>query len=182
MGYSASGLGPGGTPGASATYPIISRMLDTTGDGTGTQNANGAAQAPVKIAPGAGEVFVIERMLISVGDTTGMTAQEYGNLGATRQVAVRVGNLAGERIDYYLTDPAVSITSNAEYGTYCYDVDLKDWGAGNQLLVARWTFSRSGRAVVLDGDNSDELWVEFNSGDFSGLLQHYFLAQGYQKV
>lgn len=158
---------------------VFSRFLDTDGDGTGTKTAvgdySGGSLDIFYIAPAAGEVFVIERMMISYEDTTGMQAQEYGNTGGALSVGivVRISNDDGVVED--LTD-GVTIKDNGEWGRYCYDVQLVSWGSGNEKILARWTFARHGRPIVLNGD---KLEVVLND-DFQGLLDHYFLVQGYQ--
>jgi len=61
-GPSSGGYGPVPTP--------VYRYLDTNGDGTGTQNANGdysGASEIFYIQPGPSEIIRLERMLILVG-------------------------------------------------------------------------------------------------------------------
>lgn len=165
---------------------IFSRFLDTNGDGTGTTNANGdysgtGNEDQFYIAPASGESFWIERMIVSVEDTSGFTAQEYGNLGAALtdgiEVQVRTG---ADTVKIDLTD-GVPIETNAHWGRMCYDVDVKSWGAGNELLVCRWTFTRTGGALILNGGNSERLTVVL-SDSFTGLISHYFLVQGYVRA
>ena len=52
------------------------------------------------------------------------------------------------------------------------------WGAGNDQLIARWTFSKAGRPIRLVGDNNERLEVVLND-DFTGLVHQYFVVQGY---
>lgn len=154
---------------------IFSRYLDTNGDGTGTKNANGNYSS-------AAETFYIDgpltitRMIVSVEDTGGMQAEEYGNLGTalTNGITIDIdsGGLDNELVD--LTD-GEPIKTNAGWGQLCYDVDLKSWGAGDDLLVVRWTFDKSGAPIKLGDD--DRLEITLND-DFSGLIGHYFLVQG----
>lgn len=162
----------------------LDRYLDTTGDGTGTKNAGGVGAdfsggaTEFLIAPAAGEVFVLGRMIVTVEDTTGFSAGEYGNLGAALGTGVGVYVRDGSGDVQDLTD-GVMITTNAEWGRMCYDVELKTWGAGNEFLVVRWTFTNAaGRPVVLDGDNGEYFCVEL-ADDLTGLVSHYFLVQGY---
>jgi len=156
---------------------MISRYLDTVGDGSGTKNANGdysGAEEIFFIAPPAGSTYDIARLIISAYDTTGMQAQEYGNLATALDpgIVVRVSN--GDGVINDLTD-GVPIKTNAEWGALCYDVDVKSWGSGNELLVVRWTFAKSGIDVHLG--SSEKLEVVLND-DFEGLLSHRFMVQG----
>ena len=82
---------------------MIFRACDTVGDGSGTTNAVGdysSAADDFKITAQAGERLKIERMLVSYEDTSGMQAQEYGNLGSalTNGIEVLVTDGAGATI------------------------------------------------------------------------------------
>lgn len=157
----------------------FSRFLDTNGDGTGTKNANGnysGATGTFYLAPPAGVIYRVERMLVTVEDTAGFSAAEYGNLGAllTNGIQVRVHN--GTSTVQDLTD-GIPVKGNAGWARFCYDADLKAWGVGNEILVARWTFSKMGAPLRLDGDATEALEVLLDD-DLTGLVAHYFLAQG----
>lgn len=162
---------------------MLSRYLDTVGNGSGTKNANGnysgagLGETIFKIQPAAGSVYRIARVIISIRDASGFQAEEYGNLAAALStgIEVRVQNDSGTLID--LTD-GIPITTNAAWGELCYDVDLKTWGNGDEFLLVRWTFSRSGTTPQLVGDRNERLEFVLND-DLSGLVSHYFLAQGY---
>lgn len=162
---------------------MISQFLDTVGDGSGTINANGdysSAAEEFLISPAAETdkriAYKIYRMVISAEDTNGMQAQEYGNLGAALTNGVTIVHDDGSMTITNLTP--TPIKTNALWGSYCYDVDVKSWGSGNELLVVRWTFSKSGAPITLA--NNERLVVGLND-DFSGLISHGFMVQG-QKV
>ena len=158
---------------------ILSRYLDTAGDGTGTKNANGNYASEAEIfycQPGATEKIAATRMLVSVEDTNGFIAEEYGNLATalTNGVTVRVSDDNGVIVD--LTD-GIPVKYNAQWGALCYDVDVKTWGNGNELLVARWTFQKAGDFLNLDGSYNERVEVVLND-NLTGLISHYFLLQG----
>lgn len=173
------------TPRSTGTQDVVfSRYLDTAGDGTGTKNANGNYSVTPEtfyIQPPFGAVFRIARLLISIEDTSGMVADEYGNTGSAlgNGIEVKVTNLAGTVVD--LTD-GVPITTNARWGSLCYDVDLKSWGItpSNDLLLVRWTFAHAGQFIRLNGSSNDVLEVILND-NLSDLIAHYFIVQGYQE-
>ena len=159
---------------------MFSRFLDTVGDGSGTTNAVGnysGGEEVFFIAPAITENFEVSRMIVSAEDTTGFQAQEYGNLGSAlgTGIVVRVSDADG--VKFILTEEPV--TTNANWGTYCFDADVKSWGSGNELLLARWTFALSGTPVRLNP--GDKLEVVLND-DFSGLISHRFLTQGVTQV
>lgn len=160
---------------------LIVRALDTDGDGGGTKNANGDYSSAAEIffiQPPSGVSYNIARMIISVEDTNGMQAEEYGNLGValSNGIQVRVQDDTGTVLD--LTD-ALVVTANAHWGRLCYDVDIKTWGAGNEILIARWTFARFGvDGLLLRGSYNERLEVVLND-NLTGLIAHYFFVNGY---
>lgn len=161
---------------------IISRFLDTDGDGTGTKNANGnysGAAEEFFIAPDEGEDWTITRMLVNIADEAVMQAEEYGNLGAalTNGVKVEVHNDSG--LVYSLTDPNYPVKTNAGWAAYMFDVHLLTWGSGDELLNGRWTFAKSGVPVRLRSRFGEKLVVTVND-NLTGLLNHQFLVQGYE--
>ena len=182
-------VGRGHTSGHGAydTLPqrrLLSRFLDTNGDGTGTKNANGNYSGAVEefyIQPAADEVMQIARLLISIEDTTGMQANEYGDLGSALGNGITIEEERNGTVVTDFTD-GVPITTNAEWGTLCYDVDVKSWGQTptNELLVARFTFARSERNVRLEGTSPtpDRLVVSLND-TLTGLIRHTFMVQGF---
>lgn len=159
---------------------IFTRILDTVGDGSGTKNAvgdySGGATA-FKLTPPASTIYRVTRLLVYIQDTTGMVASEYGNLGAalSNGVIVRVHNGSSTVIDLVDNDP---IVENADFGKFCYDVQVLGWGSGNDILLARWKFAESGQDLRLDGDATESLEVVLNDS-FTGLISHKFVAQGY---
>ena len=158
---------------------IFSRYADTNGDGSGTKSAIGnysGGQEIFYLQPPVGQVYRVHRLLFSAEDTSGMTAQEYGNLAAplTNGIEMKIQNDTGTITD--LTD-GVPIKTNGQWGRKCFDADLKTWGNGDELIVARWTFSKSGSAIVLSGSRNDRLEILLND-DFTGLISQYFLLQG----
>jgi hypothetical protein len=161
---------------------IISRLLDTVGDGSGTKAATGdysVTPAFFRIKPGPTESFSIERMIVSIEDTAGFAAADYGNIagGLANGVVVYVEN-DRDGIVYRLTDISRPIVNNAGWGYCCYDANLVTWGPGNEFLLVRWTFARSGAPVVLRGSLGERLVVALND-DCTGLVEHNFLVQGY---
>ena len=166
--------------GSGSQKTIISRFLDTNGDGTGSINANGdysSAAGIFYIQPSINENYRIARMLVSIEDTAGMQADEYGNIGSalTNGITLRKQNDLGTIVDYTDSNP---VKTNSQWGGFCYDVDLKTWGAGNELIVVRWTFTRAGQFIRLSGQDSERLEIVVND-NLTGLVSHKFLAQGY---
>ena len=158
------------------------RFLDTVGNGSGTKDATGnysdagSGSTDFLIAPTGTQVFVLERMIVHIKDTSGIDADKYGNnITLTNGITVTYNDTSGEVVD--LLD-GVNIFSNGDWARQCYDANLITWGSGNDIVSIRWTFSRAGIPLVLKGDEGDDLTVTLND-DFSGLLEHRFQVQGY---
>lgn len=155
------------------------RILDTNGDGTGTTNANGnyaSAADDFYIKPPVGTRYEIDRLIVFIQDTGAFDAELYGN-GAilTNGISLLQLNFDGTtRVD--LTG-GLSIKSNADWGRLCYDVDVKTWGTGDEVLLARFTFSKFGGPLTLDGDAGQSLVVRLND-NLSALVYHYFTVEG----
>ena len=154
------------------------RFLDTNGDGTGTKNANGdysSAAEDFYIQPGQYDKYEIARIIVEVEDTGGMRAERYGTLAAALTNGIKViHEVSG--VEHELTD-GIPITTNSAWSRLCYDVDVKGWGAGNDLLTVRWTFEKAGQKLVLRGPDSNKLIVRCND-DMTGLDTHSFMVQG----
>jgi len=181
-----------GYRGATASPPFpsifktpIYQPLDTTGDGTGTTNANGdysgggLGLTEFKIAPSAGQVFSIARMVVSLEDTKTLAANLYGkDITLANGIEVQVRNAAGALYDLTSGDPVIT---NADWGHFCYDVQVLNFGTNpsTEHLVVRWTFAKSGQSLILDGNAGEYLAVLLND-DLTGLISHMFEVQGFR--
>ena len=154
------------------------RYMDSVGDGSGDESFIGdysSAAEEALLIPASNEIIKVARLIISAEDTSGMTAAKYGNMAAlTNGVTIQKKNTTGVVTD--ITD-GVAIKTNAQYSALCYDADIKTWGQGNELLTARFTLSKSGEPVILNGSLGEYLVVNLND-NFDGLISHKFMAQG----
>ena len=158
---------------------MISRYLDTVGDGTGTidlASDYSTVAGSVFIQPPAGKHFVLKRMLVLVQDTGSFDAAKYGNgVTLTNGIEIEVENATGGVVLDLLDGQPIK--ENVAWGSFCFDVDVKTWGTGDEFLVARWTFEKSGRDIELTEDDTFSVKA---SDDLSGLNAQRFLVQGYE--
>ena len=124
----------------------------------------------------SGRVAEIERMIVYIEDAGKPPADKYGyNLSLVVGVKVYVRD---ENDDIVLDlTPDTAVFTNAQWAALCYDTQLLDWGVGNNTIVVRWTFAKSGAPLWLKGRDGHYLSVELND-DFTGLIHHRFLIQG----
>lgn len=159
-------------------FPHLYRYLDTNGDGTGTKNAIGnyATATEFKIVPPSNQIYVLERLIVHVLDGGAFDAEKYGNgVTLTNGIGIWKRNGSGDLTDYC---DSVPVVSNADWGRMCYDVTYLDIGTGDKAMNVRWTFSKAGQPVRLDGPNGEYFTAELED-NFSGLTAHYFMIQGY---
>ena len=160
---------------------IISRTLDTVGDGSGLGNANGnylITPQDFKIAPAAGEIFAIHRCIITIQDVGTFEAANYGGKAPSAPlvngIILEVRNASG--LLYPLT--AGPVTVNQQWFWHCFDAHMYEFPNQAGSMTMRWTFAKSGRPVVLKGDDGEYLRAEMND-DLTFLTGHFFLVQGY---
>ena len=161
---------------------LLSRHLTDTGVSGGTINFNGdysSAQEIAYIQPPSGEIFQISRLFITIQDTGAFRAERYGALGAalTNGISLRVQDDSGTIIDFA---DGHKIKTNAIWAHFCYDVDVKTWGVGDELLVARWTFSRYRQNIRLEGSDNERLEITLDD-DMTGLVGHWFFVEGFEE-
>lgn len=164
------------------TTPLY-QHLSSAGDGTGTVSFVGDYTTPANayIAPGAGEQYAIYRIIVMIQDGGGMRAERFAGLAAplTNGVLVEKRHTFASPVVVAQYHGAVPVTHNADWGRLAgVDVDIKTWGAGDDVLVARFSFDKAGHPVYLNGDAGEYLTV-YLQDDLTGLVDFYIMAQGF---
>ena len=67
------------------------------------------------------------------------------------------------------------MTSLAEWAFYAFDLQLTDWGNGNNFAAVCWTFKKTVCDICLC--KGDDLQVTIND-DLTDLVQHSFTIEG----
>lgn len=137
-----------------------------------------AANQPVEfvLKPWGGEKRnVINRMIVSIGDAGSIDSGAYGNgVKLSKGIEFFIANRDG-KVDVDLLD-GDTVKRNVDWVKNCHDMTLHDFGSGDTLLTARWTFSSSGTPLVITRDRF--LVVRFND-NFTKLTEHCFKLQGF---
>ena len=162
----------------------VDRTPDTVGDGTGTKNANvnGATTAVVfKINLPSTRWINLARMIVEVRDAGQFSAERYGFIANGLTNGIQVGRFltADDSLSVDYLD-GLPVKHNAAWGRHCYDTTLRTWGAGDQFLHARWTFSRAGIFTHMRSTDASYFGVKIRD-DCTGLVEHYFTVQGYSR-
>lgn len=154
-------------------YPI-SRYADTVGDGTGIKDAIGDySGAPVafKIAPPNDVTYKVQRMIVFIKDQGNFDADKYGNnITLTNGIIIQV--VRGETVLWNVTDD-ITVKTNTGWKKLCHDEIVSSYGVGDQNATYRYTFSKDGAPILLDGSSNEELRIILND-DFQGLTGHSF--------
>lgn len=160
----------------------LNRYLDSVGDGSGTKNAIGdysVLPLILQIAPPSGKIYRIRSMIFTLEDDAAMEVQNYGGLLAplTNGLLIRVQDATSTLLN--LTD-GLTIKSNGMFALQGAVPERLNFGAGNNLLVARRNFMDCGMMINLNGTESQKLQVVL-SDDFTGLISHYVTVQGFSE-
>ena len=164
-----------------APSDLLFQFLSTNGDGTGVTNINGdysgGNTTNFAITASPGRVYQIERMVVTITDSTSnFQRASYGAIGGGLSTGLYFGvwDSLGNQIKAITTQ---TIKSNSDWANYCYDTSVNVWSGGEESLHARWTFSKSGSPIFLDGDAGEYLGLIVED-DLTGLDTHYFQVQG----
>ena len=158
----------------------VNQLASSNGDGTGTTNLVGdysSAPLVASITAGVDKVVVVQRVIVSIEDAGSIDSGSYGN-------AIELTN--GITISYYQAETLVAsltcdpITTNAQWAAHCHDVTIHDFGAGNSLLTARWTFAKGiPGGIALQPGDSIRIGL---ADDYTDLIGHRFLFQGHSPL
>lgn len=157
---------------------LLFSALTLNGDGsTISQNVNGAV-TPQRFwyQPPANRKAHIHRMMVTLRDGQAVTAEKYGAQDELANgIEVKVSKDATTLDE--LTFPGENVKTNAGWAAYCYDSKPLDFGNGDNYVQVRWTFSRSGQPITLDGSNGERLEMTIND-DLTGLVNQVSVIQG----
>jgi hypothetical protein len=165
-----------------APLPLYDFMTEAAG-GTlylGTGNYSGGNTTDFAYQTGTGEISVIHRLIISIGDSTAIRTDGYGGrAGLTGGITVKVEKEDGTTVVDLNDGNLIPIKTTADWAKLCYDLSIFDTGAGlnSDYALIRWTFSRAGMPIILD--DRDKLVITLND-DFVDLTDHTFKIQGYK--
>lgn len=160
------------------------RYLDLNGDGTGTKSASSVHESPTDnifyIQPPAGKIYRLARMIVYIEGAGSFDSGRYGNSGTplAEGIVVRIQDDSGTILD--MTN-GLPVKTNSQWGRLCHDVEHRSFGSGNESLTVRWAFTKTGQYIRLDGDANERLEV-FLDDDFSNLVDHTFMVQGYDET
>jgi len=165
---------------------ILSRYLDTNGDGTGTNEIQGdhsSTEQVYLVMPPRGERYLIRRFVIFIDGSGSLGEDEYANLGAplTNGLVLRVRRHTESDNIFNLTDD-VPIKTNAHWLRHTEHVHRWEAASGADALSAVIDFQEAFHpdGLLLDGEKGDALELVAQD-DFSGaqIVEHRALVEGW---
>ena len=161
-----------------STQPrVFVQRMDTVGDGSGaeSQNVDGSGTEVVfRIKPNAGDIIHIARIIIYIEDNSSFDSGGWGALGGTPLT----NGCVLKRYQGGTTFVGNDLKSNGLLAAIMYDVNHENFGSGNEFLVGRFTFTKLGASIRLDGDESDELQFVVRD-NLTGLVAQYVTCEGW---
>jgi len=149
---------------------VVKKVLDS-------MNVNGSLASPqiFRLKPPEDEVWHITRLLFTMEDDVAMDDGKFGGLTAlTNGVVFR-------RFNDGVYTTFANFKSNRKFMDSMYDVEYNPKApAGTYGLRGRWTLTKAGVVIRLDGSTNDELQVLVQD-DISGLLGMHITAQGHKE-
>lgn len=155
------------------------QFADTVGDGSGTTNMGvDGSGTPVifKVAPAAGDIYRIARIIVAVRDTGSFDSGGWGSNGGTPLTEGIYMDIVQDSVETPLI--ASPIQSHYDMASMCHDVIHNDWGSGDEFITFRFTFTKAGQYIRLIGDDGDSLMFTIND-DLTHLVNQVISAQGY---
>lgn len=154
----------------------IDQLLDSVGNGTGTtEQATTADEYMFKPTVNV----ILERMLVGIEDDAKFAAEKYGGIAALSNGILITVKDSGDNVVHTFTPKA--ITKTWEWGLISgSDVTPSDYTTGNDRVLIRWTFSKAGRPLVIDGVKGDYLSVNVQD-DLTALVSQIMQVQGFKR-
>ena len=93
------------------------------------------------IAPAPSEVMAIGRLIVSYTDNGAMGTGQYGS-GTALSNGIEL-EVQRDGVEHNLLTNSHPVQANMDWARYCYDTSPLSFGSGDNMIVVRWTFSKS---------------------------------------
>lgn len=163
---------------------LLFRHLDTSGNGTGSKNANGdyrpvptgSGQTIFFIQPESHEVYRIERIIVRIRNGA-VDVGTYGEgmpTGLPSGIQVRIQNDSTTKLDLIDGLPVMAVDEWQKIG---FETKIQDQGSGDDVMYAELKLKDLGGIIRLVGEDSERLEFVLND-NFSSLTDQFFIVQG----
>ena len=138
-----------------------------------------SAEQEFCIHPEDDEVLAVYKITVDVRDEGKFDSGSYGNgITLTNGIKLQI-RFDGIEVDVV----PLTIKINPDWSRYCFDINLSNYGTGDETLNAKWDFASAGSPLWLAGKNvhpsnlTSRLCAVLND-DFTGLKDHTILCHG----
>ena len=157
---------------------IFIKQLRNSSNSYEIQTADGSI-TPVDfyIAPPSNETWFVTRWMIQIIDTKGFDVTNFASLSTPLtnglDCLIESNGVQTSFLDH-------TIKSNSDISALAYDTRLDTYGNADDVFHTRWTLSKTGKAVQLNGSTNDKLIVKVQD-DLTAITRIHINAQGYIK-
>ena len=143
---------------------------------TSDMSVNGSV-TPVDffVQPPVDEVWYIAKWMLYLQDGKGFDITTWGSNGALTNgldLKVEVNGVTVNQLDF-------PVKHNGDIARIAYDMQLHEFGNGDDILTAQWSFTEMGQFLRLDGATNDKLIVTVQD-DLTGITTQHIHIQGFK--
>lgn len=157
---------------------LLNRPMSSNGlsDGDTNINPNASIGSPSDyfVEALSGERLLVARAMVHVVDSGSFDSGSYGNnISMTNGMQVFYRR-SGVDLD---VSNGLPIKTNVDWGRWCYDITISNFGAGNEALNARWTLTKYGHPYGIILEEGDRLGIRVRD-NLSGLVEQTIILEG----
>lgn len=152
----------------------LEQLFSTGGDGSGITEMAGLP-ATYKIVPPPGFMYELYRLNAVLEDATKFSGDLYGGISAlSNGIVITTEGAAG-----VITDHTPQPIKKSGHWALVAGVDMAmtDFTTGNDIITVRWTFTKGGGVIKLDGRKGEYMQVNVQD-TLAGLVSHIIQVQG----
>jgi hypothetical protein len=152
----------------------LEQLFSTGGDGSGiTEMA--AVAAVYRVVPPPNYIYELHRMNMVLEDGTKFQGDLYGGISAlTNGIVITTEGRKGV-ITNHTPQP---IKKSGHWALVAgVDMSMTDFTSGNDIITVRWSFTKGGSVIVLDGKKGEFMQVNVRD-TLVGLVSHIIQVQG----
>lgn len=152
---------------------LLKRLSNGTTDNLATDGSVNSQE--FYIQPIAGETWYLSRWMMYIQDSKGFSVATLGSNGALTnglEIIQESQGVQNTLLDY-------AIKTNGDISATSYDTRVDTYGNDFDILVARWSFYKTGQLIRLRGSHNEKLIVKVQD-DLSNIQKININIQGYK--
>lgn len=134
------------------------------------------------IQPPAGWLFFLHRMIVHIKDErTGFTSDVYGSEASALTNGLTLQYKDDNQVWCHFGTDVETITTNGSWTHLMYDLRIDVAAVGtptNTILTGRFSFTKFGPPLVLDGNGDNQRLSCFVNDDLTGIVHHQIMVEG----